>query len=77
MEPIAEDLAHLNLVSVGALRLLGFLGKTSLQSHPFGFHLFRWHPFIKIYEVNFVYSGGFWQHKIDIKRPFEIRIVTK
>ena len=27
-------------------------------------------PFIKIYDVNFVYSGGLWQHEIGIQKAF-------
>ena len=25
---------------------------------------------LKIYDVNFVYSGGLWQHEIDIEKVF-------
>ena len=27
-------------------------------------------PFIKIYDANFVYSGGLWQHEIGIEKVF-------
>ena len=47
--------------------------------HPVPFFLFFYKaykrgggsfPFIKIYVVDFIYSGGLWQHEIGIEKVF-------
>ena len=51
----------------------------SKGSHPGPFFLFFYKaykrgggsfPFIKIYVVDFIYSGGLWQHEIGIEKVF-------
>ena len=58
--------------------VIGMVKRTK-GSHPGPFFLFFYKaykrgggsfPFIKIYVVDFIYSGGLWQHEIGIEKVF-------